>query len=112
MEGIWNSNPDFKAIVAGEKGKASLQAHYSNNLAIAVTEMGNKGKISYADMAPIVDAISDADYREARFLSNKFNSVISIEPQVRTLKSKQYIIDEVRSAAATHCFLSASRAFH
>lgn len=91
---VWANNPNFQVIVAGEKGKASLQTHYAQNLLVAVTEMGNKGKFSFADMEPLVDRIASAEFREARILSNQFNSVISIEPRVRTLKSKQHIVDE------------------
>lgn len=91
---VWANNPDFQVIVAGEKGKASVQTHYRQNMLVAVTEMGNKGKFSFADMEPLVDRIAAAEFREARFLSNQFNSVISIEPRVRTLKSKKHIVEE------------------
>jgi len=91
---VWANNPNFQVIVAGEKGKASLQTHYGPNMLVAVTEMGNKGKFSFADMEPLVDRIAATEFREARFVANQFNSVISIEPRVRTLKSKNYIVEE------------------
>lgn len=90
----WTNSPGFKLIVAGEKGKASLLTNYSENLLFSVTDIGERGKYNFADMEPLVNAIANTDFREARFITNRFNSVISIEPRVQTLKSKNYIMEE------------------
>lgn len=94
-KGIWSQNANAKIAIAGTKGKAGSQTYFSDKYTTIVTELGSKDRLSFADVEDLVECVANEDFNEAKILSTQFNSTISLEPVIRTLKNKNKLKEEV-----------------